>query len=149
MGGSDQSHSPLSRHYTFGLKEPRKGRKAKSLDESHAHFEHMIISSGPERGSHLLFNGPCDVIGKQVMELITSEFNWNIGYFRFFPKEIRPIHCAILLRNERIVKALIESNLDMTKIKEVCDFKAQAAYRTELRKLVSLPVNYPLLYHLI
>ena len=101
----------------------------------------MIVQSGREVGAHLLFNGSCDVIGRRVMQLITTELGWSLGFFNIFPKEIRPIHCAILLRNERIVKALIEENLNMKQIK-ICDIQSETNYRTELTKLVSRNLSY-------
>ena len=54
---------------------------------------------------------------------------------------IRPIHCAILLRNERIVKALIEENLDTKQIK-ISDYKYEKGFRDELKGVRYLLRNY-------
>ena len=95
----------------------------------------MITSSSNEIGAHLLFNEKCDVIGKRVFDIIAESVDLKISYFCHFPKKIRPIHCAILMRNERIVKCLIEENLKFNEIKNN-DLLSEKALRTAILRMV-------------
>ena len=124
----------FSRHYAFG--ENRKSRRVK-LPETDClgDLETLITSSSNEVGAHLLFNGNCDVIGKRVFDIIAESIDLEISYFCHYPKEIRPIHCAILLRNERVVKCLIEEHLKFKKIKNN-DSISQKALRSAILRMV-------------
>ena len=123
----------FSRHYSFGLDEPlsieqnakpKKSRDPRDLNLDN--FSRMITTCNNDLGSHILYNGPCDVIGRRVFSFVTEELELQIKYFEVFDSTIRPIHCAILLRNVTILDALTEESRQVEQIKrknDVCNEK--------------------------
>lgn len=122
----------FSRHYSFGLDEPlsieqnAKPKKRDPRDLNLDNFSRMITTCNNDLGSHILYNGPCDVIGRRVFSFVTEELELQIKYFEVFDSTIRPIHCAILLRNVTILDALTEESRQVEQIKrknDVCNEK--------------------------
>ena len=111
----------------------RRNAKEENLDN----FGKMITNCGNEQGAHFLYNGPCDVIGRQVLSIITAELDISLGYFEIFENALRPIHCAILLRNVTILKALTEKNMQYEAIKRACDFRNEKNFQKELHSKVT------------
>jgi len=122
----------MCRHYSFGLDEAlsneqnSKSKKREPRDLNLDNFSRMITTCNNDLGSHILYNGPCDVIGRRVFSFVTEELELQIKYFEVFDSTIRPIHCAILLRNVTILDALTEESRQVEQIKrknDVCNEK--------------------------
>ena len=50
----------------MAVESSKSKRQKSSRDENLDNFEKMITNCGNESGAHLLYNGPCDVIGECV-----------------------------------------------------------------------------------
>lgn len=97
----------------------------------------MITTCNNDLGSHILYNGPCDVIGRRVFSFVTEELELQIKYFEVFDSTIRPIHCAILLRNVTILDALTEESRQVEQIKRKNDVCNEKTFQKNLHEKVS------------
>ena len=96
----------------------------------------MITTCNNDLGSHILYNGPCDVIGRRVFSFVTEELELQIKYFEVFDSTIRPIHCAILLRNVTILEALTEESRQVEQIKRKNDVCNEKTFQKNLHEKV-------------
>ena len=96
----------------------------------------MITTCNNDLGSHILYNGPCDVIGRRVFSFVTEELELQIKYFEVFDSTIRPIHCAILLRNVTILEALTEESRQVEQIKRKNDICNEKTFQKNLHEKV-------------
>ena len=60
----------------------------------------------------------------------------EIAYFDRFQDALRPVHCAIMLRNVKILRALTERNLQFDQIQATCDRRNEKNFQKELLRLV-------------
>ena len=97
----------------------------------------MITTCNNDLGSHILYNGPCDVIGRRVFSFVTEELELQIKYFEAFDSTIRPIHCAILLRNVTILNALTEESRQVEQIKRKNDVCNEKTFQKNLHEKVT------------
>ena len=111
-------------------------RSTNTKEENLGNFGKMITNCGNEQGAHFLYNGPCDVIGRQVLSIISTELDISMHYFEVFDNALRPIHCAILLRNVTILKALTEKNMQYDAIRRSCDCRNEKNYQKDLHSKV-------------
>ena len=65
----------------------------------------------------------------------------EIAYFDRFQDALRPVHCAIMLRNVKILRALTERNLQFDQIQATCDRRNEKNFQKELLRLVIIFQN--------
>ena len=71
--------------------------------------------------------------------ILHEQLGMEIAYFDRFQDALRPVHCAIMLRNVKILRALTERNLQFDQIQATCDRRNEKNFQKELLRLVSLP----------
>ena len=64
-------------------------KKRTTKEENLDNFGKMITNCGNEQGAHFLYNGPCDVIGRRVLSIITTELDMQLEYFESFENALR------------------------------------------------------------
>ena len=75
--------------------------------------------------------------------ILHEQLGMEIAYFDRFQDALRPVHCAIMLRNVKILRALTERNLQFDQIQATCDRKNEKNFQKELLSLVSDNLSVP------